>query len=186
MVRRYRKVAVVFDEETGILFDSLRQRMGANQSEALRRMVRYYGEGPRPEDPRLKKRTELHHQLLDKEEHIILDIDHLILLLLASGVASGIVSPEFREGLRKVAKSHADQWKSSPPTPVLFLERLEACNFFKVSPGGPDQFTLIPTSESLRKFIVWVVADFLEALGHRAEVREDLGKILVRIEPRTS
>ena len=53
--------------------------------------------------------------------------------------------------------------------------------FFKVGASGESQFTLLPGSESLRDFAKWVVADFLEALGHRVEIREDLAKLRVRL-----
>lgn len=177
MAASHRKLSVAFDEETYLLFDRLRKQMGANQSDALRRMVRHYAENPAPEDARQKKRMELYRQLLEGGEHIILDIDHLSVLLRALGAPS----PELREALRAVALSHADQWRHRSPDPRELLERLEACNFFKVSSEGEDQFTLIQGSETLRGFAKWVVVDFLEALGYRVEVREDLAKLRVRI-----
>lgn len=172
-----RRVTAAFDGKTYDLLEALRKQMGTSQSDALRRMVRHYAESPSPEDSRQRKRMQLYLRLLDGGEHVILDIDHLSVLLKAVGQPT----PEFREALRAVARSHADQWRKSPPGPEELLERLEACNFFKVSAGGGGQFTLLPGSESLRDFAKWVVADFLEALGHRAEIQEDLAKLRVRI-----
>lgn len=182
MASRYRKVTAAFDGETHVLFEALRTRMGASQSDALRQMVRACAESPLPEDPRQKRRVQLYRNLLDGGEHLILDIDRLSAILRAVGTPT----PELRDALRAVARSHADQWRNHPPSPGELLERLEACNFFKVSPGspGPDnqsQFTLLPASDSLRHFVKWVVADLLEALGYQAEIREDLAKLRVRV-----
>ncbi|MEM3087391.1 MAG: hypothetical protein QXO51_03895 [Halobacteria archaeon] len=80
-----------------------------------------------------------------------------------------------------MARSHADQWRSRRPDPGELLERLELCNFFKISTSGGGQFTLLPCSAPLREFSKWVVTDFLEALGHRAEVQEDLAKLRVKV-----
>jgi hypothetical protein len=181
MAQRYQRVTVAFDGETYALFESMHKQMKTSQSDALRRMVRHYAESPPSEDPRHKERMELYAELLGGGEHVILDIDHLSALLRTVGTPTR----EFREALRAVALSHADQWRDRKPSPGELLERLEACNFFKVGASGGGQFTLLPNSEAMRDFAKWVVSDFLEALGYRVEVREDLAKLRVKVEQRS-
>jgi len=125
-----RRVTAAFDGKTYDLLEALRKQMGTSQSDALRRMVRHYAENPAPEDSRQKKRVQLYRELLEGGEHVILDIDHLSVLLRAVGHPT----PEFREALRAVARSHADQWRKSPPSSEELLERLEACNSSRWAP----------------------------------------------------
>ncbi|MDI6655183.1 MAG: CopG family transcriptional regulator [Candidatus Hydrothermarchaeota archaeon] len=125
------------------------------------------------------KKINTYVEMLSEGEHIILDVDHWLLFLKFIGTSPE--SEKFWEECRLVAKSHADQLFQKIKSVENLLERLEACNFFKISKSSESEFTLVLGSNISKKFVRTFLEDVLAGLGYKAEVREDFTKLRVRV-----
>jgi hypothetical protein len=61
------------------------------------------------------------------------------------------------------------------------LERLEACNFFKISKDSEDRFTLLLDSNVPKKFIRILLDEILTGMGYKAEIKEDFAKLRLKV-----
>lgn len=59
------------------------------------------------------------------------------------------------------------------------LERLEACNFFRVTKNSEKDFTLVLGSEVSKKFVKTFLKEFCSAGGFKIEIKEDLAKMRI-------
>jgi hypothetical protein len=172
------RVTIALDEDAFQLFEKLRKEAGVSGSELVRRTLRLYNESK--DLLKVKKRIDLYNEMLSSGEHVILDIDHFILLL--GLIGSSPKEDTFWEKCRAVAKSHAEQLSSKIRTPEELLERLAACNLFRLIKNSEKEFTLVLTSGATRKFIKKLVEDFLESMGFDVEVKEHLVKLTLKIK----
>jgi hypothetical protein len=93
-------------------------------------------------------------------------------------------SPErekFWQDHKRVAESHGEHLPPKVKSPVEFLERLEACNFFKLSKTSDTDFTLILYSDITKKFVRTMVEDVLVEMGYKVEIKEDLAKLRLKL-----
>ena len=171
------RVTIALDEDAFQLFEKLRKEAGVSGSELVRRTLRFYNENK--DLLKVKKRVELYNEMLSSGEHVILDIDHFILLL--SLIGSSSKEEKFWQKCKAVAKAHAEQLSSKIHTPEELLERLAACNFFRLIKNSEKEFTLVLSSGATRKFVKRLVEDFLESMGFDVEVKEHLAKLTVKI-----
>jgi negative regulator of replication initiation len=171
------RVTIALDEDAFQLFEKLRREAGVSGSELVRRTLRLYNENK--ELFKVKKRIDLYNEMLSSGEHIILDIDHFILLL--DLIGSSPKMEKFWQKSKAVAKSHAEQLSSKIRTPEDLLERLAACNFFRLIKNSEKEFTLVLSSVATRKFVKRLVEDFLESMEFDADVKEHLAKLTVKI-----
>ena len=171
------RVTIALDEDAFQLFEKLRKEAGVSGSELVRRTLRFYNENK--DLLKVKERIDLYSEMLSSGEHIILDIDHFILLL--SLIGSSPKEDKFWEKCKAVAKSHAEQLSNKIRTPEQLLERLAACNLFRLIKNSEKEFTLVLTSDATRKFVKRLVEDFLESMGFKVEVKEHLAKLTVKI-----
>jgi hypothetical protein len=80
---------------------------------------------------------------------------------------------------REVARSHSEQFRGKPAEYIL--QRLEACNFFRVNKVGEKDFTLIFGNDLTKEFIRPFLEEVFEGLGIKAEVKEDLTKLRIKL-----
>jgi len=172
------RVTIALDESTSQLFDKLRKEAGISGSELARRALRFYHENKDLLKDK-NKRFDLYMDMLSGGEHAILDIDHLVLLL--DLIDSSPKEEKFWRECKVVAKAHAEQLSSKVHTPEELLERLAACNFFRLIKDSEKKFTLVLSSDAARKFVKRLVEDFLDSMGFDAEVKEHLAKLTVKI-----
>lgn len=177
VTKKLARVTIALDEDAFQLFEKLRKEAGVSGSELVRRTLRLYKENM--ELFKVKERIDLYNEMLSSGEHVILDINHFILLL--GLIGSSPKEDAFWEKCRAVAKSHAEQLSSKIRTPVELMERLAACNLFRLIKNSEKEFTLVLTSGATRKFVKRLVEDFLESMGFHAEVNEHLAKLTVKI-----
>jgi negative regulator of replication initiation len=172
------RITIALDESSFQIFEKLRKEEGISQSALLRRSLKFYDENKGLVKSKDKK-VDLYVDMLSSGEHIILDMDHWILLL--NLIDSSPKKEKFWQGCRAVAKAHSEQLPSKVRTPAELLERLEACNFFRLVKNSEKDFTLVLNSNSTKKFVRTIVEDFLNCMKFNAEVKEDFSKLRVRI-----
>ena len=114
--------------------------------------------------------------MLAEGEHVILDIDHWITFL--KFIETHPEKEKFWEIHREVAKAHADEFRGKDVRYVL--ERLEACNFFRINEKN-GEFTLVLNNEAVKKFVRMFLEEVLKGMGYDFEIREDLMKIRLKV-----
>jgi Ribbon-helix-helix protein, copG family len=173
------RVTVAFDQSTAKLLEKLSQEAELSQSEIMRRAIKFYNENQELTDPTIKKKIGTYIDMLISGEHVILDIDHWLLFLRL--IESSPDKENFWTQHKEVAKSHGTQLKGKVHTPEELLERLETCNFYRLTKNSETDFTLIFGSELAVKFIKIFLTEFFAAMDFKAEIKENLSKLNVSI-----
>jgi len=170
------RITVALDEESYEIFNKLKENFKDSQSELIRRALKFY------HDYRIlenfdKSKIEIYVELLGEGEHVILDIDHFIAFL--KFIDSHPERDKFWNIHKEVAKAHAEEF--SGKTIPYILERLEACNFFRVNRVGENEWTLILINEIAKGFIKMFLEEVLKNLGKDFEIKEDITKLRLRL-----
>jgi hypothetical protein len=143
--------------------------LNKDTSELLRNALWFYSKYKDLISIHGSKKINTYVEMLSEGEHIILDVD--LWLLFLKFIETSPESEKFWEECRLVAKSHGEQLSQKIKSVREFLERIEACNFFKISKSSESEF----------KFVRTFLEDVLTGLGYKAEVREDFTKLRVRV-----
>ena len=168
------RITVALDDDSYEIFSRLRERVKDSQSELIRRALRFYYDYQGLENfDRDKVMTYV--EMLAEGEHIILDIDHWIAFL--KFIETHPESEKFWELHREVARAHAEEFKGKDARYVL--ERLEACNFFRINAKN-GEWTLVLNHESTKKFVKMFLEEVFRNMGLNVEIREDLMKLRLR------
>jgi hypothetical protein len=171
------RVTVAFDEETLKLFEEMKEEMKLSQSELVRRALRFYRKNKHLFDLG-NGRIETYVDMLSSGEHVILDVDHWLLFLKL--IESSPEKEKFWKNCKVVAKSHAEQLSPKIHTIEDLLERLAACNFFRLVKNSESEFTLVLNSDVAKKFVKKLLEDLFESMNFKTEIQEDLGKLRVK------
>ncbi|MHC1565267.1 MAG: hypothetical protein ACXQS6_02980 [Candidatus Syntropharchaeales archaeon] len=86
----------------------------------------------------------------------------------------------FWDGCKHVAAAHGREISHKVPTVKALLERLEACNFFKLVELSEGEFTLLLGSDASHAFVKRLVEDFASAMGFKVEVTGSFSKLWVK------
>jgi Arc/MetJ-type ribon-helix-helix transcriptional regulator len=169
------RITVALDEESYEIFNSLREKFRDSQSELIRKALRFYHDYQELENyDRNKVKTYV--EMLAEGEHIILDIDHWIAFL--KFIETHPESEKFWEIHREVARAHAEEFRGKDAEYIL--ERLEACNFFRINAKN-GEWTLVLNHEATKKFVKLFLECVLRSMDIDVEVKEDLMKLRLRI-----
>jgi len=172
---------VAFDKQTADILEKISTDAHLSQSEIMRRALKFYNENKALEDPVTKKKIHSYLEMLLSGEHIILDVDHWLMFLRL--IATSTQKDAFWTEHRKVARAHCEQLKNNIRSPEDLLERLEVCNFFRLTKNVPNDFTLVLASEISKDFIRIFLEEYFVAMGAKAEIKENLTKLRVTIKP---
>jgi hypothetical protein len=167
------------DPQTASLFEELKANSKLSQSGLIRKALQFYSENKRLIDRHGTKKINTYVDMLAEGEHVILDIDHFLMFL--NLVESSPEREKFWQDHKRVAESHGEHLPPKVKSPVEFLERLEACNFFKLSKTSDTDFTLILYSDITKKFVRTMVEDVLVEMGYKVEIKEDLAKLRLKL-----
>lgn len=173
------RVTFALDQDIERFLAKMKEETNLSTSEIIRRALRLYHDYRKVVEGSTGKKIPIYLDLLMGGEHVILDVDHWLLLLHL--IETSPEKERFWEGCRLVAKSHGEQLSKKIPTPQALLERLEACNFFKLLPTSSLEYTLLLTSAATKHFVRALLADFFDAMGFKVEIEEDLSKLRIKI-----
>jgi hypothetical protein len=174
------RITVAFDKVTANLLEKISKEAGLSQSEIMRRALRFYSENRALEDAATRKKLYTYMDLLLGGEHIILDVDHWLLFLKLA--ESSPEKEEFWKEHRDVARSHTEQLKAKVLTAQELLERLEVCNFFRITKNSERDFTLVLGSELPKRFVKIFLEEYFEGMGVKAQIKENLAKLRVTVD----
>ncbi len=173
------RVTIALDPETTRLFEELKTETRLSQSGLIRRALQFYSENKKLIDRHGTKRINTYVDMLAEGEHVILDIDHLLMFLKL--VENSPDKEKFWQDHKKVADSHSEHLTEKIKKPLDFLERLEACNFFKLSRTSDTEYTLILYADVTKRFVKTLIEDVLAGMGFKVEIKEDLAKLRLRV-----
>ena len=173
------RVTIALDSETNALFEKMKKEMKFSQSELVRQALRFYYENRGLTDVSVRNKIGFYVDMLPSGEHVILDVDHWLLLL--NLLESSPEKELFWEKHREVARSHAEQLINKVSSLEELLNRLEACNFFRLTKNRENDFTLVLGAEVTRRFVKSFIEEFLSVRGVKAEITEDIAKIRIKL-----
>jgi len=172
-------VTVAFDEEMAKDLRELSRNLGVSQSEVMRTALKFYTKHKSLFDSIEEEKIYIYVEMLSAGEHVILDMDHWMLFL--KYIGSHPEQEQFWEMHRKVSRAHAEEFINKNHDVEVVLERLEACNLFKLSKTSKTDFTLILGYDVPKKFIMTELEDIFYKMDLHAEIKEDLSKLRVKI-----
>jgi hypothetical protein len=174
------RITVAFDKTTADLLEKISSEDEVSQSETMRRALKFYSENKALTDPQTKKKISAYQDMLLTGEHIILDVDHwlMFLRLLPTSPEKELFWKEHRE----LARTHWEQLKTKVHSAEDLLARLEACNFYRLIKNAPNDFTLVLVSEDSKEFIQVFLEEYFDAMGVKAEIKENLTKLRVTVK----
>jgi hypothetical protein len=175
------RITVAFDKTTADLLEKISTDAQVSQSEIMRRALKFYNENKQLEDPVTKKKIHAYLDMLLTGEHIILDVDHWLMFLRL--IASSPEKEKFWAEHKEVARAHWEQLKTKVHSPEEMLQRLEVCNFYRLTKNAPNDYTLVLVSEVSKDFIRIFLEEYFTAMGVRAEIKENLTKLRVTVKP---
>lgn len=171
------RVTISFDEPTYQHFEDLKKELRVSQSEIMRRSIRFFYENRATAGSVDREKAREYADMLADGEHVILDVDHWLLFL--KTIEGSKDQAEFWETHREIARSHAEQLNKKVTSPRAFLMRLEACNLFKLSHNGDNEFTLMTGPGTQRRFIREFLEEAFAGMGFDAVIKEDYSKLRV-------
>ena len=177
------RITVAFDTTTAELLEKISTDAQVSQSEVMRRAIKFYNENRALEDPAVKKKILAYSDMLLNGEHVIIDVDHWLMFLQL--IASSPQKEKFWSEHKELARAHWEQLKTKVHSAEDLLNRLEACNFYRLTKNGPNDYTLVLASEISKDFIRIFLEEYFAAMGVKAEIKENLTKLRVTIKPGT-
>jgi hypothetical protein len=125
------------------------------------------------------KKMYTHAEMLKVGEHVIVDIDHWLLFL--RFIETHPEKEKFWELNKPIYAAHAEQFKHKSYCVEDVLRRLEACNYFTLNKVSKNDYTLILSSEILKKFIKTLLEETFSGMGFKVDIREDIAKLRVKV-----
>jgi hypothetical protein len=168
------RITIAMDKNSYEIFEKLKETTNDSQSEIMRNALSFYylyrdlqkyGIG----------RIKTYAEMLAEGEHVILDIDHWISFL--RFIETHPEKDKFWEIHREIARAHAEEFSDMRVEEIL--ERLEACNLFRINKRS-GEWTLVLNDEMTKRFIKTFLEEIFSALNFKIEIKEDLMKIRLR------
>ena len=175
------RITVAFDKTTAELLEKVSAEAQVSNSETMRRALKFYSQNKALDDPAMTRKIHAYLDMLLTGEHVIVDIDHWLMFLRL--ISSSPEKESFWSEHKQVARAHGEQLKTKVHSPEELLERLEACNFFRLTKNSSKDFTLVLVSELSKDFIRILLEEYFSAMGVKAEIKENLTKLRVTFKP---
>lgn len=176
--RTYQRITFAVDEDTEKQINELSKTEGVSVSEIVRRAIRFYESHKKFTEGDLSWRTlEYYFKLLADGEHVIMDIDRVIILL--ELIYGSYIENDYRELCKNIAKSHAEEFQGLSPVEVL--ERLQACNFFKLARTPQGEYILLTHHEAMRRFTKDLITEIFTHMKVNYDLKENITKLRLKI-----
>ena len=173
------RITVAMDEETAEMFKKMRDELGTSQSELIRQALKFYSKYRLLIESQEDKKMYTHAEMLKVGEHVIVDIDHWLLFL--RFIETHPEKEKFWELNKPIYEAHAEQFKHKSYRVEDVLKRLEACNYFAVNQVSKNDYTLLLSSDVLKKFVKTLLEETFSGMGFKVDIREDIAKLRVKV-----
>ncbi len=168
------RITVVVDEETFKRLKEIKEKENISLNRIIKHAINLY---LKYKDMGNIDKINIYFDMLLKGEHIILDIDHWLVMLKL--IKKYNAMKEFLEEHRKIAIAHGEQLREKLNDAEDFFKRLEACNFFKYIKDRDNVYTLVLNHEDYKEFIKILVEEVLKHMGYNIRIKEDILKLRV-------
>lgn len=173
------RITVAMDEETFEGFKKMRDDLKMSQSDLIREALKFYGKYRTLIESVEDNKMYTHAEMLRVGEHIIVDIDHWILFL--KFIESHPEKEKFWELNKPIYEAHAEQFKHQMYSVEDVLKRLEACNYFTLNQVSKNDYTLMLSSDALKRFVKTLLEETFSGMGFKVDIREDIAKLRVKV-----
>lgn len=173
------RITVAMDEDAFAILKKMRDDLGISQSELMREALKFYSKHKTLFESIEDKKVYTHAEMLSAGGHVILDIDHWLLLL--SFIDSHPNKERFWDLHREVCQAHAEQFKREFYRVEYILKRIKTCNFFKLHKTSERDFTLVLGSDVPKKFVKMELKEIFAGMDSRVEIKEDFSKLRVKV-----
>ncbi|MBD3228176.1 MAG: ribbon-helix-helix protein, CopG family [Candidatus Lokiarchaeota archaeon] len=174
------RITFSIDEDAAERIERRKDELNISKSKMINEALNFYFKYEHILKNIEAKRLKTYLDMLCAGEHIILDIEHFILFLMK---IEEIKDKDFWVKHKEIAKSHAEQLSKKIDSVDSLLERLEACNFFKIGMKSIDSYTLLLGSEITKKFIRVFLEEYCKEIGYKIEIKEGILKFRLESEP---
>ncbi|MFW9880019.1 MAG: ribbon-helix-helix protein, CopG family [Candidatus Thorarchaeota archaeon] len=176
------RITIALDDETNDVLEKLKENSPTSQSEIIRKAIRFYNKFKNIFNNSangMAERVNMYIDLLAQGEHIILDVDHYLTFL--KFIEQSPKKEEFSKINKSIGKAHAEEFSDDDDIATVkkVVERLEACNFFKIVKDSPNAFTLLLGSDIQRNFIKTFLEEVLHGMGFKTTIKEGFSKLKI-------
>ncbi len=176
------RITIAMDESTSGILKELRSKTTDSQSELIRKAIRFYHKFKKVlngSQDGVATRVNTYLELLSQGEHIILDVDHYLTFL--KFIEESPNKEQFLEINKSIGKAHAEEFSQDLEINTVrkVVERLEACNFFKIVKNSSNRYTLLLGSDIQKNFIKTFLEEVLNGMGFKVEIREGFSKLKI-------
>ncbi len=176
------RITIALDDQTNMILQELKNNSNNSQSELIRKAIKFYHKFKKvfngsKNGAAAKVNTYLN--LLSHGEHIILDIDHYLSFL--KFIENSPDKEKFWEINKTIGQAHAEEFSQDMDimTVQKVVERLEACNFFKIVKDSSSRFTLLLGSDIQKDFIKTFLEEVLRGMGFKVQIKEGFSKLKI-------
>lgn len=177
------RITIALDDQTKEILKDLKvDSNGTSQSKLIRKAIKFYHKFKKVFDDRengVSARVNTYLDLLAHGEHIILDVDHYLSFL--KFIEDSPNKDQFIEINKSIGKAHAEEFSQDLDilTVQKVVERLEACNFFKIVKDSSNRYTLLLGSDIQKNFIKTFLEEVLEGMGFKVNIKEGFSKLKI-------
>ncbi len=173
------RITIAIDEELLKRLKEIKEKEKISINKLIKNAIDFY---LKYKDYGYIDKINIYFDMLLKGEHIILDIDHWLVMLKLLKKHNAM--KEFMDEHRKIAIAHGEQLKEKLKDAEDFFKRLEACNFFKYIKDRENVYTLVLNHEEYKEFIKILVEEVLKHMGYSIRIKEDILKLRIYLRNR--
>ncbi|MFX1573763.1 MAG: ribbon-helix-helix protein, CopG family [Promethearchaeota archaeon] len=179
------RITIAIDEQTKQILNQLNNHSESSRSETIRKAIKFYHKFKKVFDQKEKgvsAQVNTYLELLSNGEHIILDVDHYLTFL--KFIENSPNKDQFDDFNKSIGRAHAEEFSHdlNITTVQKVVERLEACNFFKIIKDSSNKCTLLLGSDIQKNFIKTFLEEVLKGMGFKVSINEGFSKLKIIIE----
>ena len=108
-----------------------------------------------------------------------MDVDHYLSFL--KFIENSPDKDQFDDINKSIGRAHAEEFSQDLDITTVqkVVERLEACNFFKIVKDSSSRYTLLLGSDIQKNFIKTFLEEVLEGMGFKVSIKEGFSKLKI-------
>lgn len=176
------RITFAVDDQIKAILDELNNHTEISRSELIRKAIKFYHKFKNVFDKKSNRasvKVNTYLELLSHGEHIILDVDHYLSFL--KFIENSPEKERFEDINKSIGRAHAEEFSQDPNITTVqnVVERLEACNFFKVVKDSSSRYTLLLGSDIQKNFIKTFLEELLSGMGFKVNIKESFSKLKI-------
>ncbi len=179
------RITIAIDEDTKLILNKLNNHSESSRSETIRKAIKFYHKFKKVFDKKengVSAKVNTYLELLSHGEHIILDVDHYLSFL--KFIENSPEREKFEDINKSIGRAHAEEFSQDLDITTVqkVVERLEACNFFKIVKDSSNRYTLLLGSDIQKNFIKTFLEEVLRGMGFNVQVKEGFSKLKISLD----